>query len=74
MNPFQYTRSLAVTGAIQSLMKEPHAHFLAGGTNLIDLMKMGVVLPDRLVDINATAAERHRKDGRRTAYRGAGDE
>ena len=52
MNPFQYTRSLAVTGAIQSLVKEPHAYFLAGGTNLIDLMKMGVVLPERLVDIN----------------------
>jgi xanthine dehydrogenase YagS FAD-binding subunit len=52
MNAFQYTRSLAVTGAIQSLLKEPHAHFLAGGTNLIDLMKMGVVTPERLVDIN----------------------
>jgi xanthine dehydrogenase YagS FAD-binding subunit len=52
MNPFQYTRSSAVAGAIQSLMKEPHAYFLAGGTNLIDLMKMGVVTPERLVDIN----------------------
>ncbi len=52
MNPFQYTRSSAAAGAIQSVLKEPHAHFLAGGTNLIDLMKMGVVLPERLVDIN----------------------
>src|ERR1700742_1267467 len=52
MNPFQYTRSVAVTNAIQSLVKEPHAYFLAGGTNLIDLMKMGVVTPERLVDIN----------------------
>jgi len=52
MNPFQYTRSLATAGAIQSLVKEPQAHFLAGGTNLIDLMKMGVVVPERLVDIN----------------------
>jgi xanthine dehydrogenase YagS FAD-binding subunit len=52
MNPFQYTRSVAVAGAIQSLVREPHAYFLAGGTNLIDLMKMGVVLPERLVDIN----------------------
>jgi len=52
MNPFQYTRSFAAAGAIQSVLKEPHAHFLAGGTNLIDLMKMGVVLPERLVDIN----------------------
>jgi xanthine dehydrogenase YagS FAD-binding subunit len=52
MNPFQYTRSFAAAGAIQSLLKEPHAYFLAGGTNLIDLIKMGVVTPERLVDIN----------------------
>ncbi len=52
MNPFQYTRSSATAGAIQSLVKEPRAHLLAGGTNLIDLMKMNVVLPQRLVDIN----------------------
>jgi xanthine dehydrogenase YagS FAD-binding subunit len=39
-------------GAIQTVLKEPHAYFLAGGTNLIDLMKMGVVQPERLVDIN----------------------
>jgi xanthine dehydrogenase YagS FAD-binding subunit len=52
MNPFQYTRSSAAAGAIQSVLKEPHAHFLAGGTNLIDLIKMGVVVPERLVDIN----------------------
>jgi xanthine dehydrogenase YagS FAD-binding subunit len=52
MNPFQYTRSFAAAGAIQSVLKEPYAHFLAGGTNLIDLIKMGVVAPERLVDIN----------------------
>lgn len=52
MNPFQYTRSFTPGAAIQAVLKEPHAHFLAGGTNLIDLMKMGVVLPERLVDIN----------------------
>jgi xanthine dehydrogenase YagS FAD-binding subunit len=52
MNPFQYTRAVAAAGAIQSVLKEPHAHFLAGGTNLIDLMKMGVLMPERLVDIN----------------------
>ena len=53
MNPFQYTRSSGTAGAIQSLMKEPQAHLLAGGTNLIDLIKMGVVIPERLVDINS---------------------
>jgi xanthine dehydrogenase YagS FAD-binding subunit len=34
------------------MVKGPHAYFLAGGTNLIDLIKMGVVVPERLVDIN----------------------
>ena len=52
MNPFQYSRSVAAAGAIQSLVKQPQAHLLAGGTNLIDLIKMGVVLPETLVDIN----------------------
>jgi xanthine dehydrogenase YagS FAD-binding subunit len=52
MNPFQYTRSSAAASAIQALAKEPQAHLLAGGTNLIDLIKMGVVRPERLVDIN----------------------
>lgn len=52
MNPFEYVRSSQPAGAVQSLVKEPRAHLLAGGTNLIDLIKMGVVLPQRLVDIN----------------------
>lgn len=51
MNPFQYTRSSAETAAIQTLVSQPQAHLLAGGTNLIDLMKMGIVKPERLVDI-----------------------
>jgi xanthine dehydrogenase YagS FAD-binding subunit len=52
MNPFQYVRAAEPAGAIRSLGKSGGAHFLAGGTNLIDLIKMGVVLPEKLVDIN----------------------
>jgi xanthine dehydrogenase YagS FAD-binding subunit len=52
MNPFQYSRPSETAGAVGLLVKYPDAHFLAGGTNLIDLMKMGVANPDRLVDIN----------------------
>src|SRR5882757_8440395 len=52
MNPFQYSRPVETAVAIRSLAKEPSAHFLAGGTNLIDLMKMGVVTPDKIIDIN----------------------
>jgi len=50
MNPFEYTRASSVNAAIQAL--SGRAKFLAGGTNLIDLMKNGVETPDHLVDIN----------------------
>jgi xanthine dehydrogenase YagS FAD-binding subunit len=52
MNQFQYVRPAEVSGATKAIVKDANAWFLAGGTNLIDLMKMGVVVPERLVDIN----------------------
>lgn len=52
MNQFQYLRPAEASVAIKSLAKDPNAYFLAGGTNLIDMMKMGIVVPQKLVDIN----------------------
>ncbi|MDB5129448.1 FAD binding domain-containing protein, partial [Mucilaginibacter sp.] len=52
MNQFQYVRPAQVPGATKAITNGPNTHFLAGGTNIIDLMKMGVVVPERLVDIN----------------------
>jgi xanthine dehydrogenase YagS FAD-binding subunit len=52
MNQFQYVRPAEVSGANKAIVKDTNAWFLAGGTNLIDLMKMGIVVPERLVDIN----------------------
>src|SRR5438477_2370659 len=52
MNPFAFTRASDTATAIQAVATQPTARFLAGGTNLIDLMKEGVEQPDRLVDIN----------------------
>jgi xanthine dehydrogenase YagS FAD-binding subunit len=52
MNNFQYTRVINPSTAVNELVKNPTAKFLAGGTNLIDLMKYGVMAPDRLVDIS----------------------
>ena len=52
MNPFAYSRAADPQGAISGVAADPRAKFLGGGTNLIDLMKMGVESPDRLVDIN----------------------
>lgn len=51
MKPFQYNRVSTKQAAIDAIGK-PGTKFLAGGTNLIDLMKRGVVAPDKLVDIN----------------------
>ncbi|RYE38943.1 MAG: xanthine dehydrogenase family protein subunit M, partial [Sphingobacteriales bacterium] len=42
MRPFKYTSTNSTSGAMNLLMKNPNAHFLAGGTNLIDLMKEDV--------------------------------
>ena len=52
MNPFQYNRPTEVATAVKSLAKDPAALFLAGGTNLVDMMKMGLVVPNRIIDIN----------------------
>ncbi|MBS1664647.1 MAG: xanthine dehydrogenase family protein subunit M [Bacteroidetes bacterium] len=52
MKPFQYMRPTDTPAAIRVKGKEAGAYFLAGGTNLVDLMKMGVVAPEKLVDIN----------------------
>ncbi|GAB3490430.1 xanthine dehydrogenase family protein subunit M [Spirosoma knui] len=52
MNPFQFTRVTTPKAAISAITKESGTYFLAGGTNLIDLMKREVIIPEKLVDIN----------------------
>ena len=52
MNQFSYVRVTSKESAIAAMAKDKTAMFLAGGTNLIDLMKSGVTSPERLVDIN----------------------
>jgi xanthine dehydrogenase YagS FAD-binding subunit len=51
MKPFAYTRVANQQAALQAVA-QANAKFLAGGTNLIDLMKENVEQPSRLVDIN----------------------
>jgi xanthine dehydrogenase YagS FAD-binding subunit len=50
MKPFAYTRATSVTEAIAAA-SAPDAVYLAGGTNLLDLMKGGVSRPSALVDV-----------------------
>lgn len=52
MKPFAYTRAAESATAIRSVADVPEAKFIAGGTNLVDLMKLNVEQPGRLVDIN----------------------
>jgi len=52
MNPFTYSRAADAGQAITAISSKPQGKFLGGGTNLIDLMKMGVETPNELVDIN----------------------
>ena len=54
MKPFAYTRATTEQAAIQAIAQS-NTKFLAGGTNLIDLMKENVEQPGRLVDINRLA-------------------
>ncbi|MXV49913.1 xanthine dehydrogenase family protein subunit M [Pedobacter sp. HMF7647] len=49
---FQYVRASTVKEAIGTLAKAGDGQFIAGGTNLVDLMKRGVTAPQKLIDIN----------------------
>lgn len=49
---FRYVRTAVIKTALGLVNKEPKAAFIAGGTNLVDLMKRGVAAPDKLIDIN----------------------
>ena len=51
MNNFGYTRASDVADAVRQIAADPAAKFIAGGTNLIDLMKENVARPSRLIDI-----------------------
>ena len=51
MNNFAYTRAGGVAEAIRAVASEDGAKFIAGGTNLVDLLKENVERPSRLVDV-----------------------
>jgi xanthine dehydrogenase YagS FAD-binding subunit len=53
MHPFTYARARRPEEAIAAVAPDPGAAFLAGGTTLLDLMKLDVLTPTRLIDVNA---------------------
>jgi xanthine dehydrogenase YagS FAD-binding subunit len=52
MTPFQYVRAGDVADAVAQIAANPGAKFVAGGTNLVDLMRVDVERPVKLIDIN----------------------
>ncbi len=53
MNPFAFARADSLAAALAAAHQSPHAQFIAGGTNILDLMKDDVERPPILIDINA---------------------
>jgi xanthine dehydrogenase YagS FAD-binding subunit len=49
---FQYARAADVGDALRQIAADPEARFIAGGTNILDLIKYEVVRPRRLIDIS----------------------
>ena len=52
MIEFQYSRADDVADAVRQMAVSPGAKFVAGGTNLVDLMKMNVERPAKLIDVS----------------------
>lgn len=51
MIPFDYHRATSVDDAVATVAERPDAVYLAGGTNLVDHMKLGIAAPGLLVDV-----------------------
>ena len=49
---FQYSRANDIADAVRQMAASPLAKFIAGGTNLVDLMKMDVERPAKLIDVS----------------------
>ena len=52
MRAFSYLRPDSVAEAVDAVADDPDAVFLGGGTNLVDLMRLGVAAPARVVDVS----------------------
>ena len=52
MKPFSYVEAATAAEAIRTVVAAPGAAFFAGGTTLVDLMKLDVMVPDTLVDVS----------------------
>jgi xanthine dehydrogenase YagS FAD-binding subunit len=58
MKPFEYERAKTPGAAAAAAAKNPNAKFIAGGTNLLDLMKLEIESPTHLIDVNGLALDK----------------
>ncbi|WP_433873248.1 FAD binding domain-containing protein [Saccharopolyspora sp. CA-218241] len=58
MRPFRFESAADVEGAVATVAEHPAGAYLAGGTNLVDLMKLEVTEPDLLVDVRKLTSDR----------------
>jgi xanthine dehydrogenase YagS FAD-binding subunit len=58
MKPFTYERPKSPAEAAAAVNRHPDAKFIAGGTNLLDLMKLQIETPLHLVDVNGLGLDR----------------
>ena len=61
MRPFTYSRAASAEEAVKTAASRPGARFLAGGTNLLDLMKLQIETPAHLIDVNHLGLDRIEK-------------
>ncbi|MBU2015910.1 MAG: FAD binding domain-containing protein, partial [Alphaproteobacteria bacterium] len=58
MKPFTYSRATSVADAAKTAAAMQGARFIAGGTNLLDLMKLQIETPTHLIDVNHLGLDR----------------
>lgn len=58
MKAFTYERAATPQEAAAAAARTPNARFVAGGTNLLDLMKLQIETPSHLIDVNDLALDR----------------
>lgn len=58
MKSFTYERASTAAGAATAAARTPGAKFIAGGTNLLDLMKLEIETPTHLIDVNGVGLDK----------------
>ncbi|MEB2847914.1 xanthine dehydrogenase family protein subunit M [Rhizobiales bacterium RZME27] len=58
MKAFTYERASTAEAAARAAAENPGAKYIAGGTNLLDLMKLEIETPQHLIDVNGTGLDK----------------